>query len=59
MKFSQYLTEVKGFQVKADILQILDDSQEKDDLYLVLKFSKVERYIRAYREYLSYMKVGH
>ena len=59
MKFSQFLTEVKGFQVKAGILQILDDSQEKDDLYLVLKFSKVERYIRAYREYLSYMKVGH
>ena len=59
MKFSQFLTEVKGFQVKASILQILDDSQEKDDLYLVLKFSKVERYIRAYREYLSYMKVGH
>lgn len=54
MKFSQYLTDIKGFEISNGILQIFDDSQEKDDLYLVLKFSKVEKYIRAYREYLTY-----
>ena len=53
MKFSDFILHVKKEKLKYGIKELLDEAQLKGDLELVLKFSRVGRFIELYNEYVG------